>query len=260
MNSKEAIEKIRRILFGSHSFNLLKTVEGAELKVDGDIELEKEIYIITPDGELPVMDGEYEIEDGMKLSVKEGKVSKIDYSTEESVEEVSLEDEVEVKEVEKTTEEVKMVTAELIDGTIVENDEEELKVGDTLYVKTEEGRVLAPSADHVTTEGKTIVVVDGVITEIRDEEKVETETEVEVTAEELSFDEILETFTAGFNHLNQQLNELKENYDTLQANFSKFSAEPAGERVFNHKDYVETKTKERFSKLETLAALKNKKK
>ena len=81
----------------------------------------------------------------------------------------------------------------------------------------------------------------------------------EVVTEELSIDELLETFTAGFNHLSKELNGLKENYDTLQANFSKFSAEPASERVYSHKDYVESKTKERFSKLEGLAALRRNK-
>ena len=75
MTSTEAINRIKQLLFGAQqTFSLMKTEEGVEMKVEGDIELEKEIYIITPEGELPAPEGKFVMEDGMEVSVKEGKV------------------------------------------------------------------------------------------------------------------------------------------------------------------------------------------
>ena len=251
MNSKEAIEKIKKLLFGeAATFGYLKTKEGVEMQVEGDVELEKEIYIITPDGNIPAEEGEYEMEDGMKVKVKEGLIDTIDYAGGKDKEE-EMETEVEV-----TEEETTMVSAELIDGTIVETDTEELKVGDALFVVTEEGRTEAPDGDHETSEGKIISVVEGVITEIK--EKVEEEVEVELSTE-TELDELLEVFTAGFNHLNSELNAIREEYDKLRENFNKFSAEPAGERqYFNTQDYVKELKTKKLDKLQALRQLRNK--
>ena len=251
MNSKEAIEKIKKLLFGeAATFGYLKTKEGVEMQVEGDVELEKEIYIITPDGNIPAEEGEYEMEDGMKVKVKEGLIDTIDYAGGKDKEE-EMETEVEV-----TEEETTMVSAELIDGTIVETDTEELKVGDALFVVTEEGRTEAPDGDHETSEGDIISVVDGVITEIK--AKVEEEVEVELSTE-TELDELLEVFTAGFNHLNSELNAIREEYDKLRENFNKFSAEPAGERqYFNTQDYVKELKTKKLDKLQALRQLRNK--
>ncbi len=263
MTSKEAIEKIKHLLFGSETFGMLKTKDGVEMKVEGDVELEKTIYIVTPDGEMPAADGDYEMEDEMVIKVKEGMIDRIDYKkVEEEVmeehddEESMKDDEEKLEDVveEKIDEEVKMVTAELIDGTIVESDTEELKEGDALFVVTEEGRVEVPDAVHETSDGKLVTTLDGIVVKI--EEKVEVEVE-----EELNFSELLETFTQGFNHLTNELNVLRENYDTLQENFNKFSAEPAGERLYNNRsEFIKARKEQQFSKLEALAALKNKNK
>ena len=54
---------------------------------------------------------------------------------------------------------------------------------------------------------------------------------------------------------------MKEKYDTLQENFQKFSAEPAGKRVFSHRDeFINALNTQRNSKMEALKALKSKKK
>ena len=257
MTSNEALGKIRNLLFGKTTFAALKTVEGVELKVEGDVELEKEIYIITPDGEIPAPEGDVELEDGMKLRIKDGKVEKIDYTkVEEEVmeeHEEKVEEEVKVEEDLGDEEKVEMVSAELIDGTIVETDGD-LVVGAELYVTTEEGRTQAPDGSHETVDGNIVVVEDGIITEIS--EKVVVEEDVEVEA---SFDEMLELFTEGFNHLNNELNLMKERYETLSENFNRFSAEPVTERKYMN-EYVESMKKNRFSKLEQLAALKHKNK
>lgn len=262
MTSKEAIERIKHLLFGAQSFGMLKTKDGVELKVEGDVELSKAVYIITPDGELPAADADYEMEDGMLLKVKEGMIDNITYPKVEDETEVKVEVEAEdamVDEV-KVDEEVKMVSAELIDGTIVENDAEELQVGDALFVVTEEGRQPAPDSVHETTEGKLITTEGGLIVKIEDKPAEEIKVDETVT-EELNFDELLEVFTVGFNHLRGELDVLKESYDNLQANFNKFSAEPAGEKLYStHKqEYVNEKRAQEFSKLEALKALKQKK-
>lgn len=253
MTSNEAIQRIKNLLFGEQTFASLKTADGVEMKVEGELELEKEIYIITPDGEIPAPEGEFEMEDGLKVRIKEGLIEKLDYSKkeEETMEEHEEEEKLEEEVKEDLEEEkVELVSAELIDGTIVETDGD-LTVGAELYVTTEEGKIIAPDGSHETVEGKIVVVEDGIIKEITD--KVEEEVEVEA-----SFDEMLEVFTAGFNHLQNELNLMKEQYETLNQSFSKFSAEPAGERKYLN-DYVEELNKRKFSKLEKLAALRNKK-
>ncbi len=253
MNSKDAIERIKKLLFGQESFGTHKTKEGVEMTVEGDVELGKEIYIITPDGNIPAAEGDYEMEDGMKVKVVEGLIDAIDYEAGYEDKEEEMETEIEVTEEEETT----MVSAELIDGTLVETDTEELKVGDALFVVTEEGRIEAPDGDHETTDSKIVTVVDGVVTAIED--KVEEVVEELTTEETESFDELLEVFTAGFNHLSSELNVMREEYDKLREDFSKFSAEPAGERLyFNTQDYAKELKTKKHSKLDALRALKNK--
>ena len=252
MTSTEAINRIKNLLFGSQAFSLLKTKDGVEMKVEGDVELEKEIYIITPEGELPAPDEVYEMEDGMEVKVTEGKVESLNYKKmEDVIEEEEVMEDVEVK----VEEEVKMVSAELIDGTIVETDAEELKVGDTLFVVTAEGRTEAPTGEHETTEGKIVVVEDGVIMEVKEKEVEEAEVEVEVEAKS-EFAEILDILTKGFEHFNSEIESLKKENEELKAGFNKFSAEPAGEKVNSRLAYAEHLEKQRFSKLEALRALR----
>ena len=85
MTSKEAVEKIKQLLFGKEQFSLVKTVDGAEFQTEGDLEVEKEIYLITPDGNMPVEDGKYEMEDGMEIEVQAGSIKSLKYATEEDV-------------------------------------------------------------------------------------------------------------------------------------------------------------------------------
>jgi len=251
MNSKEAIAKIKNLLFGLQTFSLVKTVDGVEMQCEGDMELEKEIYLITPDGNIPAEDGKYEMEDGMKLEVKEGKIAGLEYN-ETAEHDVTVEEDEEVLTEEGEVEvEEKMVSAELIDGTIVETDTEELAVGDSLFIKTEEGRIVAPDGEHETVDGNIVVVLDGVVTEIK--EKV---VEEETSTEEVSFDELLEVFTVGFNHLNEELNVMKEEYHKLNENFKKFSAEPAGERLYVRQEYRDNLKVRKMDKLTALAQLR----
>lgn len=82
----------------------------------------------------------------------------------------------------------------LADGTEVTNEKEgELAVGDTLYVVTTEGNVVAPSGEHTTAEGFVIFVDEqGAITEIKEGEQAPEEQEMSSEEEEGTQEEMAE--------------------------------------------------------------------
>jgi len=256
MNRTEIINKIREI-FGmvQSNFSVYKTKEGVEMRVD-ELEMENEIYIITPEGELPAPDGEVELEDGTKLKIAAGKIKNMEIV--EKVEEEELEEDDKDEETEmgehdkKKKEEEKMAEATLIDGTIVEVDGD-LEVGAKIYVKTEEGRQPAPDADHETSEGLIVSTEDGVITEIKEKEEVEVEEEVKV-------EEVMETFMEALTSLNKEIAALKSQNEELNKKFSEFKSEPAGEKIYDRKGaYVEQRMSSQVDKLARLAELRKSK-
>ena len=153
MNRQEVINRIREIFgYQKSSFGMYKNTDGAEFRIE-ELQLEADVYLITPEGEIPVPDGMIELEDGTKVTMKEGKISDLKMM------------------------ENKMSEATLLDGTIVENDSDEMKVGDELFVKTEEGRQPALDGLHETDGGLLIETKDGIITSI-EEKSTEPEQEV----------------------------------------------------------------------------------
>ena len=253
MNSQEAITKIKNLLFGKQSFGLMKTIEGIEVSTEGDVALDSPIYAITPDGQMPLEDGTYTMEDGMVIEVLENKVKEISYETAEEVAEAVTEEEQETEMTEHETEEEKMVSAELIDGTLVETDSDEITVGDILYVVTADGRSIAPAGEHETSDGKLIVVSeDGSVTEIK-------EKEVELVEEEMGkkdFEELLTLFTEGFTKLNDELTTLKDHYEKMNSEFRMFKGEPAGERLYFNQEFKTQYKEKQYSKLSALAELR----
>ena len=261
MNRQEIINKIREI-FGmvNTNFSVYKTKEGVELRVD-ELAMENEIYIITPEGELPAPDGDLELEDGTKVKVAAGKIKRMEIveNEEEVVEEEKVEDETEMEDQEVEVEvedevkdevkeeEEKMAEATLVDGTIVEVDGD-LEVGAKIYVKTEEGRQEAPNGDHETADGLIVSTEDGVITEIKEKEVVEEEVKVE---------EVMETFMDALTSLKEEIATLKSQNEELNNKFSAFKAEPDGEKIYDRKGaYVEQRMSSQIDKLERLAALR----
>jgi hypothetical protein len=147
--------------------------------------------------------------------------------------EASSEANVEVTE----TEEVQFAEAQLVDGTVVMT-EGELAVGAVLYVVTEEGNVLAPEGMHETTDGYIVTVdADGVILSIEEkaaeEAPVVEEAPVEAAEANFSEDLVKSIFDLIAPALNE-INSLKEELATLQANFSEFKDEPAGKKITNN--------------------------
>lgn len=255
INSKDALNRIKVVLgLSNHSFASYKNEDGVEFYCEGDkLELGKEIYVITPEGNLPAPDGDFEFLDGTKVSIKEGKIEKISYD--EVEEEVVVEEEAVEVEAKDDKEEVKMAEATLVDGIIVSNEEEVLEVGQELYIVSEEGKSLAPDGEHETTEGQIIITEEGKIIEIKD--KVEaTEEEKE---EEVSMKEVVETFSLAIEALKNEIEEMKSSNKTLADNFNKFSKEPAGERVYTNKAFKNEVHSNKMDALHTLRRIRNNK-
>jgi len=97
--------------------------------------------------------------------------------------------------------------------------------------------------------------MDGKIVEIS--EKTEEESE-EAIEQEIEMSELVELFTKGFEHLTKELNSIKDEYSTLKSQFSKFSGEPAGERLYFQKDLMENIKKTKADRLAMLSELRKK--
>ena len=117
---------------------------------DEDLKAGDNVYVEDAEGNRSAApDGDYTTEDGKVIRVADGKVSEI----------VDREAEVE--------EEFGRVATDK--GDLEWDGEEDLKAGDNVYVRDEEGnRVAAPDGDYETEDGKTIRVVDGAVAEIQD--------------------------------------------------------------------------------------------
>ena len=230
------------------AFSSYKTADGTELKVHGEkMEIGVPIYVITPEGELPAPEMEYEMEDGIKVEVKEGIISNIEDGllTEGTpVDETAPQDSVD---------EV-FDSAVLVDGTKIEADGA-FEVGKELYVITEEGeKVSAPEGEHTTDSGIVLVVnSEGVITGIRRPDGEAEGSLVEASKEDV---ELLETFTAAINKLTDEIESLRKENKEIQDKFSKFAAQPAGEKVFDRKGYIDAINQSKFSKIENIALLR----
>ena len=139
---------------------------------------------------------------------------------------------------------VKMSVAILKDGTEVSSPDEMIAVGSPLFVKDAEGNdVPAPDGKHETAEGKYIVTVGGVVTEILEPEM---ESEEPTKEEQAAFDGVSkEEFEATINALIEQfesrINSLTAEKTELSAQVEKMSKQPATESVKKNKNFVEEK-------------------
>ena len=166
------------------------TTDKGILKWDGDEDLEAgdNVYIEDADGnQTPAEDGEYVTGDGKTIVVVSGKVSEIrDPKAEVAPEEGAAE----VRAVE--TDKGKLVW---------DNEEEDLKAGDAVYIVDEDGnRNPAPDGDYTTEDGKVIVVVDGKVSEIRD-------TKAEVAAREERMRRISAAFSESYDEKRRKIYE-----------------------------------------------------
>ena len=156
------------------------TTDKGVISWDGDEDLKAgdPVYVEDSEGNrTPAPDGDYKTDDNKVIVVVEGKVS-------------------EIKDAEA---EVESDFIETDKGKLEwDNEDEDLKAGDAVYITDEEGnRNPAPDGDYTTEDGKVIKVADGKVTEIVDK-KAEV-SEEEVKAKRISkFNKIKEAFEESF--------------------------------------------------------------
>lgn len=146
------------------AFGNVSTDKGV-LAWDGDEDLKAgdAVYIEDTDGNRETApDGDYVTSDAKTIVVADGKVS-----------------EIKDPEAEVSTTEGEFGSKATDKGTLRWEGEEDLKAGDEVFTEDEEGnRTPAADGDYKTEDGKVIVVVDGKVSEIKDDDsQVATEDE-----------------------------------------------------------------------------------
>ena len=156
------------------------TTDKGIISWDGDEDLKAgdSVYVEDSEGNrTPAPDGDYKTDDNKVIVVVEGKVS-------------------EIKDAEA---EVESDFIETDKGKLEwDNEDEDLKAGDAVYITDEEGnRNPAPDGDYTTEDGKVIKVSDGKVTEIVDPKAQVSEEEVK--AKRISkFKKIKQAFEESF--------------------------------------------------------------
>jgi preprotein translocase subunit YajC len=112
--------------------------------------------------------------------------------------------------------EVKMETATLVDGTIIEW-EGELAVGTAIFVQTGEGLIPAPDSVHQVEGGMLVTTEGGIVTEIVE---VEEEVEVEVAATEFATVESFNSLLDKFNEVVARLEAMEKKNSEQEAKFN----------------------------------------
>ena len=192
------------------------TTDKGVLAWDGDEDLKEGDAVFIEDQEgnrTDAPDGDYITSDNKTIVVVDGKVSEIkDPEAEVAPEDAPANEEEEVA--------VKHGRIATDKGELLWEGEEDLKAGDAVFVEGEEGLAPAPDGEYKTEDGKTIVVAEGIVAEIRDPE-------AEVAPEEAPVDEAEE--------LRKENAELRSQVDALSKKVEELSkmplAEPAHEEV-----------------------------
>lgn len=192
------------------------TTDKGVLAWDGDEDLKEGDAVFIEDQEgnrTDAPDGDYITPDNKTIVVVDGKVSEIrDPEAEVAPEEAPANEEEEVA--------VKHGRIATDKGELLWEGEEDLKAGDAVFVEGEEGLAPAPDGEYKTEDGKTIVVAEGIVAEIRDPE-------ADVAPEEAPVDEAEE--------LRKENAELRSQVDALSKKVEELSkmplAEPAHEEV-----------------------------
>lgn len=237
MKYQDAIRRINKLL-GLHKFNSYKIKEnGNEIITEGDLSVGEPIYIINKDGQIPAPDGEFELEDTTKITIKDGLVQKINY------------DNMEQKQ--------NFVEAMLKDGTLVKSPT--FDVGEEVMVVSPDGKESpAPDGEHELklkdTEGNEVLIKietkDGKITERENvelpaEEEKEVEEEMGMTTPALSqgndnMEGFKKELMAVLGDIKDKIDSIVADQEEMKKKVSKFAKEPAGEPVRVGKNQIQT--------------------
>lgn len=212
-NDMSKLKRLKEILAAKlqEEFGNVTTDKGV-ISWDGDEDLKAgdSVYVEDAEGNrTPAADGDYKTEDNKVIVVVEGKVA-------------------EIKDAEA---EVDSEFIETDKGKLEwDNEEEDLKEGDAVYVRDEEGnRVPAPDGDYTTEDGKVIKVADGKVTEIVDDKaevapEMAEETPVDVPDTE---DERIRELEERIRELEEENAALREENDALKGEMTKLKKTPA---------------------------------
>lgn len=232
-NYQDAINKISKLL-GLYKFNSYKLANSEqELILEGELTIGEPVFVITDNGQLPIENGEYELEDTTKIKVEDGIVQEIKYDMEKQEE--------------------KFVEAVLKDGTVVKSPT--FDVGEDVSIVTPDGKEIpAPDGEHELSlkdsEGNEVLIKvitkDGKIVERENVELPETE-EVE---EEMGMtpdlsggadvidEDFKKTIMSVLGEIKDAIGGIVKDQEEMKAKVAKFSKEPAGEPVKQPKNAV----------------------
>ena len=221
-------------------FGNISTDKGI-LAWDGDEDLKEgdAVYIEDADGNREAApDGDYVTSDAKTIVVADGKVAEIRDPEAEVAPEEPAQEEAE-KEPEQTFGRIATDNGELVwEG------EGDLAEGAAVFVEGEEGLTPAPDGEYKTEDGKTIVVVEGRVAEIRDPE-AEVAPEPAVDEEKAA--------------LRAENAELRAQVENLTARVAELSRMPAAKPAHEEVKETETKLRRTGNKgLDRIAALMEK--
>lgn len=236
MNYLEAIKKINKIL-GLYKFNSYKIAgTNDEIISEGGLSVDEPMYIITKDGQIPAPDGEYELEDTTRITIKDGKIQKINY------------------DMEKQTQ--NFVEATLKDGMVVKSPT--FDVGEDVFIVNADGQEMpAPDGEHELmlkdSEGKEVLikieVENGKITERENvelpmPEMEEVEQEMGMTPDLSEGNDSMESFKKEvmgiLGEIKEKIDGVVKDQEEMKAKVAKFSKEPAGEPLKVAKNQIQT--------------------
>ena len=211
--------------------------DNGELLWEGEADLEagREVFV-ERDGELvPAPDGEYKTEDGKTIVVADGKVAEIRDPEAEVAPEAPAQEP-----------EQKFGRIATDNGELLWEGEGDLEAGREVFVERDGELVPAPDGEYKTEDGKTIVVVEGRVAEIRDPEaEVAPEPEPAVDEEKAA--------------LRAENAELRAQVETLTARVAELSRMPAAKPAHEEVKETETKLRRTGNKgLDRIAALMEK--
>ena len=217
-NDMSKLARLKEILAAKlqEKFGNVTTDKGV-ISWDGDEDLKEgdSVYVEDSEGNrTPAADGDYKTDDNKVIVVVDGKVSEIKDA------------EAEVAPADTETDLVDTDKGKLE----WDNEDEDLKEGDAVYVRDADGnRVPAPDGDYTTEDGKVIKVSDGKVTEIVDDRaEVAPEMEEETPVDDPDTrDERIRELEERIRDLEAENDALRAENDALKGEMTKLRKTPA---------------------------------
>jgi hypothetical protein len=187
-----------------------------------------------------IQDFQKSIEDNVQLSNKQ-TIDNMSKETLDKVKKLIFGEET----AEATVTEIKLMAAELADGTMV-NVDPALEVGAMVTVEVEGVVAPIPNGEYPLADGTVVTVAEGAISDIKEveaeeEEEMETEATPEPVVETVTEAKIRKIIESTETVFNEQFAKLTEELETVKAEFAKY------------KEESDTKEKAMFSAVEELA-------